>query len=350
MNPLQQNLNAVLYCLFWISRIRGFQRRWQQPRLRGPEWFFDTRVEPGFYRGHGRELLRRYALRMALPCVLDVIALTVVAFTHKSFWLLIATLVLVPVIHLNHLFNVATSQREARAYAVPDEVQTLPAIGLSLAPRRLRDFSNRTVEIVFALGSTLPFLVLAHIYRSVPGRHDAHMVFWIPSVYLYLQLGALLVKQIIVTWRAPLPLQQTAEHRDVRDQMRRYYLLMCDWNRGAAVVGIVLWPVILSLPRQRVTSFLNVWGALWLLLCMGGAVWIEFRRKQLAELAAKTRPIQLPTFMGTAARWPVCFEPGIPLLLLQSERGPSLNLANTAAYLALAYLVGMSALLLLAKR
>ena len=42
---------VILYVLFWVVRIRGCVRRGRQPRLRGPEWFFNVRVAPGFYEG-----------------------------------------------------------------------------------------------------------------------------------------------------------------------------------------------------------------------------------------------------------------------------------------------------------
>ena len=57
---------VMLYVFFWIVRIRGCIRRGNQPRLRGPEWFFNVQVRPGFYDGPGERLLRDYWIGTAL--------------------------------------------------------------------------------------------------------------------------------------------------------------------------------------------------------------------------------------------------------------------------------------------
>jgi hypothetical protein len=95
----------------------------------------------------------------------------------------------------------------------------------------------------------------------------------------------------------------------------------------------------------------KIWLGAWLVLTIAGAVWVEIRRKQLADMGAKVHPIRLPDLMGQAvqARWPVCFEPQVPMLVLKGGRGYSLNLANTATYLGTAYLIGMAGLLMLAR-
>src|SRR5581483_3977573 len=48
------------------ARIRGIFRRWQQPVLRGPEWFFNVHVRPDFYAGQGHKILRGYRMRMLM--------------------------------------------------------------------------------------------------------------------------------------------------------------------------------------------------------------------------------------------------------------------------------------------
>ncbi len=352
MNTLlaPKHFDILIYLVLWASRLRGFQRRWQQPHLRGPEWFFETPVQPGFYSGPGCALLRRYAWRMAIPCLIDVVTVAGFFLTRRGVWLLVATLVLAPVIHLNHLLNVARSEREALPWAVSEQTQPAPAVGFSLTPRRLRDYSNRTLEILFALGSLLPFLVLLHLYRT--GRHNARTIFWTPVVYLYLQLGILLIKHAIVTWRAPVPLIQSAEHVEIRATLRRYYLLTCDLNRAVAVTGIVFWPVLLSLPQRLFLPFRETWGAVWLVLLIAAAIWTEIRRKQLVNLNLKARPVRLPDLSGNrdAARWPLCWQPGIPMLVLKNDWGYSLNLGNTLTFIGMAYLAGMAVLLFVVKR
>jgi hypothetical protein len=73
--------------------------------------------------------------------------------------------------------------------------------------------------------------------------------------------------------------------------------------------------------------------------------------QQQYMVGVKTQPMRLPDLMGQAgmARWPVCFEPQVPLLVLKGGRGYSLNLANTATHWGTAYLIGMAGLLMLAR-
>ncbi len=58
---------VVFYAMFWPIRINGCVRRGRQPLLRGRDWFFDVRVEDGFYDGAGRTILRQYLAADADP-------------------------------------------------------------------------------------------------------------------------------------------------------------------------------------------------------------------------------------------------------------------------------------------
>jgi hypothetical protein len=350
-SQLQQYV-VLCYLLFWISRIRGVVRRVKQPHLRGSGWFFDVPVEADFYEGTGRRILRGYWLRMAIPFVLDVPALGMLLTGHTS-WLIWVILALVPVIHLNHLYNVSIAEQQAWQFAKVEEPQTAVAssVGLSLAPRRLKDYTNWPLEWVLGLATVAAALVLVHLYRAAPEKHSLRMVFWVPAFYLYLQLGILLIKRIIVAWRTPLPTAQTSEHREAKEATRRYYLLMCDWNRIAATVGIAFWPMSLSAPKAEFETLMKTSLGVWLALTIAGAVWVEIRRKQLAEMGLKARPVRMPDLIGQASmtRWPVCYQPEVPMLVLKGVRGYSLNLANTVMYLGAAYLIGMALLLILAR-
>jgi hypothetical protein len=347
-----QHYTVLVYVLFWASRIRGVIRRGKQPHLRGSGWFFNVPVPAGFYEAPGQRILRAYWLRMAIPFALDIPAIGMLLTGHTSWvpWVIVA---LVPIIHLNHLYNVNIAERQAWHFAKAEDTQAAitSTVGLSLTPRRLKDYTNWPLEWAIILATVAAALVLAHIYRTVPEKHNIRAVFWAPAFYLYLQLGILLVKRVIVTWSAPVPMAQTAEHTATRDAMRKYYLRMCDWNRIAATVGIVFCPLLLSAPKTKSELLMRIWLGSWLALSVAGAVWIEIRRKQLAEMGLKARPVRMPNLMGQAgiAKWPVCYQPELPMLVLQGARGYSLNLANTVAYLSVAYLTGMVFLLMLAR-
>jgi hypothetical protein len=68
----QTNFILIFYLFWWVSRIRGCFRRWPQPLLRGPEWFFNVPVEAGFYDGAGKTILLHYRMRMLIPFALDI--------------------------------------------------------------------------------------------------------------------------------------------------------------------------------------------------------------------------------------------------------------------------------------
>lgn len=347
-----QHYAVLVYVLFWVSRIRGVVRRGKQPHLRGPNWFFNVPVPAGFYEGPGRRILRGYWLRMAIPFALDIPAIGMLLTGYASWlpWLIVA---MVPIIYGNHMYNVNIAERQAWHYAKPEDAQAAvtSTVGLSLTPRRLKDYTNWPLEWVMAFATVAAGLVLAHIYWAAPEKPSIRGVFWAPAFYLYVQLGILFAKRVIVAWRAPVPMAQTAEHMAVRDAMRKHYLLMCDWNRIAATAGIVFCPVLLSVPKTESELLVKIWLGGWLAISIAGAVWTEIRRKQLAEMGLKVRPVRMPDLSGQAemTKWPVCYQPDLPMLVLQSARGYSLNLANTIAYLGAVYLVGLALLLMLAR-
>ena len=270
---LQQQYMVFCYLLLWASRIRGVVRRVRQPHLRGEGWFLDVPVEANFYQGPGRLILRGYWLRMAIPCVLDIPAVVMLLTGHTS-WLLWVILALVPAIHVNHLYNVNIAERQARQFArvAPALSAMSSTVGSSLTPRRLRNYTSWPLEWVLGLATAGAVLALVHVYHTSPQEHSLRLVFWVPGFYLYFQLGLLLVKRIIVAWRTPVPTVQTVEYTEAKEATRRYYLLMCDWNRIASTCGIVFWPILLSVPNAEFEILVKLWFGVWLVVTIAGAV------------------------------------------------------------------------------
>src|SRR5258708_27612619 len=138
----------IFYLVFWPIRINGCIRRGRQPQLRGPEWFLNLRVNPGFYSGEGKKLLHRYWLRMMLPFALDIPVATFLFVTGRYFYLNLLVVALAVVIHVNHMFNVQIAKRQARPFALEEAEQPVPSMVLSLKTRRLLDYTNRRLEII----------------------------------------------------------------------------------------------------------------------------------------------------------------------------------------------------------
>src|SRR5580658_891791 len=332
----------LFYLFWWGARIRGFFRRWPQPLLRGSEWFFNVHVQPGFYAGPGKKILHRYRMRMFIPFVLDipiVMAIFIPGYLQYFIWVLLAQ---AGVIHLNHVFSVDIAERQARRFAIADAEQPAAAISFSLQPRRLRDYTNPKVEWALVLSFLATFLWLLHYYFAAPQHHNLRQVFGVPVFYLYLQLGLLFVKQVIVAWRTPVPQTQAAEHIKAREETRKYYLLMCDLNRAAVAAATLFWPIVLTASPAASIRYRNLWIAVWVAITVVNGVWVEIKRKQLLKMALRARPVKLPDFLQQSeiARWPLCYQPSAPMLVLKGARGYSLNLANTLAQFGAVYLAG----------
>lgn len=134
-----------------------------------------------------------------------------------------------------------------------------------------------------------------------------------------------------------------------REETRKYYLRVCDWQRVAATAGIVFWAIKVSTSPAGLNRMTNIWIAGWILIAVVNTVWVEIRRKQLVKLALRARPVKLPDFLRQSeiARWPLCYQPSAPMLVLKGAHGYSLNLANRLAPIGAAYLAGLIALFVL---
>ena len=336
----------VMYVFFWAVRINGCIRRGLQPTRRGREWFFDVHVQPDFYTGAGKKILHRYWMRMLIPFAIDIPLALAIFVTGRFLYLNWLILGLCAVIHINHVFSVNVAERQARSLAVPDAEQPVTSVASSLRPRRLRDYTNPKLEWGVALSSLLALALLARYYFAEPDHHNLRLVFAVPAFLLYLQLGLLFVKRVVLAWRTPIPQEQVAEHMEAREEARRYYVRVCDWNRVAIAAALLFWPIEISASPANLGRLLSAWFAIWMVVSIVWFVWVEIRRQKLLTLALRARPVKLPDLLGQAeiAKWPVCYQPSAPMLILKGARGYSLNLANQLTHIGAAYVVGLVAL------
>jgi hypothetical protein len=338
----------MVYVLFMASRIHGCFRRWQQPLLRGPEWFFNVHVQPGFYQGAGKKILRAYWMRIFIPFALDIPFAIVAVVSGRYQWLGWLVLGSAALVHLNHSYSVDMAERQARPHAIPEE-EPVATVAFSLTPRRLRDYSNRKFEWILAICNLLSIALLVRYYFAALEHHNRQLVFWLPAYFFYVQLGFLLAKQMVVAWGGPLPQAQATEHMKVREETRKYYLKVCDWARASAAAALLMWPILLSASPEHFNRVYGIWLSALMAVNVIAAVWMEIKRKQLVKIGLSARPVKLPDFLHQSdiARWPVCYQPAAPMLVLRGARGYSLNMGNKLAYFAAAYLAGIIALLVL---
>jgi hypothetical protein len=342
---------AIFYIFFWVVRIRGCIRRGRQPLLRGPEWFFNVHVQPDFYTGAGKKILHRYWMRMLIPFVLDIpitMAIFLPRYLEYAPWLLIAQAVW---IHVNHVYSVDKAEREARPNAVAEAEQPVASVASSLTPRRLRDYTNPRVEWALALANIVALAWLLRYYLADPQHQNWRVVFGIPVFYLYVQVGMLFVKRVALAWRTPVPQAQAADYMEAREETRKYYLQMCDWFRAAAAAGILFWAIVIRTSPAGFDRLMRIWFAVWFLISVVGTVLVEIKRQQLVKVSLRARPVKMPDLLQQSeiARWPLCYQPSAPMLILKGARGYSMNLANTLAHLGAAYLAGLAMLFALLR-
>src|SRR5215471_17553398 len=196
---------VIAYLFIWGgARIRGCFRRWQQPLLRGQEWFFNVHVKPDFYSGPGKKILRRYWTRMFIPFAVEVpIATAIFISGHISYlaWLILG---IAAFVHVNHVFSVDLAERQARKFALPEAEEPVAAVVLSLKTRRVSDYSNRQVERFINFSTIIGIAWVVRDYLATPGHHSLQ-IFAGPALLLYAQAGFLLAKYVVVAWRSPVP-------------------------------------------------------------------------------------------------------------------------------------------------
>lgn len=183
-------------------------------------------------------------------------------------------------------------------------------------------------------------------------HHDLRLVFAGPVFLLYAELGLLFAKQLVLAWRSPIPPAQASAHIAAREETRKYYLAVCDFFRATLGASLLFWPIRLTVSPADRTVLVVSWLATWLLISVVATVWVEMKRKQLLALSLRACPEELPDFLEQSeiARWPVCYQPSAPMVILKGAHGYSLNLANKLTHLGAAYVAGLVALLALLPR
>jgi len=349
---MSSNQFMVVFYILWLAvRVRGCFRRWRQPLLRGQEWFFNVHVRPDFYSGAGKKILHGYWARMLMTLAVELpIAVAIFISGHFQYltWLVLGMGI---VVHVNHVFSVDLAERRARRLGILEDEQPSSVMVLSLKTRRLSDYSNRQVERFIVVSAILSIAWLVRYYFAAPEHHNLRLVFGEPALLLYMQLGLLLGKQVVLRWRSPLPQVQTEEHLHAREEARKLYLRVVDVNRILAAGMMLAWPFLLRTSDVDRRRFIMALLIALLVISAVLTVWQEIMRNRVLSAALRARPAKLPDFLGQAGApgWPLCYQPSAPMLVPKGARGYSVNLANTLAQLSVVYLAGFVALLILLR-
>src|SRR5262245_32295038 len=340
-------LAVALFLLrpFWLWRL------WRAPLKDGEGKFLGIEVEPGFYRKAGAILLRRYRVWLVAPLAMEALILMWLILSGR--WVLAIYEQIPAMVTLIILLNFTKLQfmERARLSATAAPAQSAQGVGLSLAPRRLRDHSNWTVEAVIIVLILLTLLWLAAQWLGwFPGRPNAGLIKTV-VFFLYMQAGVLLLKQVFVRWRMKFPLRRVDDYRRWRSAWLIYHLRVFDALR--LLLAVALWGLL------AFNSLKLWWGAEQgnrpgLALALGALLVYLFycvrERRRLEVVAREIKPIELikeypPPSAAPEGRFLAgglfYLNPDNPVILARSPQGLAINLANRGAYLWVAYLAGL---------
>lgn len=349
---------ASVVVLVWavrLSRVRGL---WRLPLRNGEEFFLAQRVGPGFYGegGAGADLLRRYRVCLFLPLVLDApLALWLVADGRYPLlvceqWVALILSVVV--------YNVLFAHFSARATILvgPEDERPATTLQLSMAPRRLRDHSHRSVELAIAACLLVSLAMLAFAEGLAEplagvGRLEARAVrrgelaaVWI----LYLQAGLLLLKLVFVRWRMPLPVRRTEDFRRWRGAWLGHHLKVFDATRVLCALLLLSMMAWLYL-RHAWPGVGAVGGVLWVMVVLAFTLFLQREGRRLAAVEREIKPIEL---VKEFPRQPIpegrflaggllYWSRDNPRVLVRSAQGIAINLGHASTYAWLGYFIGL---------
>lgn len=328
-------------------RLATLCRLWSLPLKHGDDHFLAQPVGPGFYRGDGSDLLRRYRRSLFIPLLLDAPLALWLVVTHRYYYLALEGFIgwILGII----IFNVMLTHFSYRAAAVagPAGEPPVTTVQLSMAPRRLRDHTNRAVEIVIAASLGLAVLMISRGFAndSHGNRGGIAVAIWVS----YMQFGLLLLKGVFVRWRMPLPARRTEEFRQWRSAWLGYHLKTFDAVRVALALSL--------LGSAAVKLFWDEWTRAIAIAAIGVAIlamalFIAYATRELRRVRAverelnpidlvkefPRRPVPAGRFLAGGLLYVNRDNPGV---IVRSQQGIAINLAHPTTYAWAAYLVGL---------
>jgi hypothetical protein len=348
---------ALVGALF-LLRLLWLWQLWRAPLKQGEGWFLGLEVEPGFYRRAGAGLLRRYRAWLVVPMALEAWILAALILSGRWVYAMYEQIPAVLLLLAWSTFTTYQFMARVRLLAPATTAAPVTGVQLSLAPRRLRDYTNWRVEAAI-IGLTLLALLwladpwlgsfLGRAQAAPPSARLLKLVVFI----LYLQAGVLLLKQLFVRWRMLLPLRRVEDYRRWRAAWLTYHLRVFDALRllmasalsgGLAFKTFERWwgsagmrPVGLGLALASV--------AVYTLYCLR-------EQRRLAVVAREIKPLDLIKEYPPASAMPVAegrfLAGGLfylnrhnPAILARSPQGLAINLAHWGTYLWVTYPLGL---------
>ena len=332
-----------LAALIFVVRLGALRRLWRLPLKYGADRFLGAPVAPGFYRGEGAALLRRYRGWLLVPPAADLAAALWLAATGRALALIYEQFVAMVLTSI--AYNSIAAHFATRALGAPPAEHAPTAVHLSMAPRRLRDYTNAPLEVMMGAAVVAALVLLA---RARTPNADGPPLPWVVWL-LYLQAGLLLLKRVFVRWRMRLPATRPEEFGRWRSAWLRYHLRVFDAMRAVFALALLfaaLWTV--GAPASAAVGF-AVTAVVWTGALVALTVYCTRERRRLAAVEREVQPVR---FVGDFPPPPVATgrfvaggllylgrdEPGV---LVRGASGLALNLANVSTYVWAGYLLGL---------
>lgn len=346
--------------LMFLSRLHLVYLCWSAPLKHGTGFFLGSPVGADFYQGAGKALLKRYRASLFVPLAADAPVVAWLLLVHRHTFLSLEQVV--ACVASQVVYNVMAVHFAIRAADLcgTQGEQTVKAVQLSMAPRRLRDHTKLAVELVIAGALVGDAALLWHAYRlshAVGTTHDAAHVFrgvLVLAIWmLYWQIGALLLKSVFVRWRMPLPMNRTEDFKRWRAAWLNSNLNTLDAVRMLTAV-VLPWATAWMVYQRRwsLPAMIGVASGSLLIL----AVYMVYLMRVQRRLKAAEKELKPVEMVKEFPRRPVAegrflaggllyFNRENPYLLVRSPQGVAINLSHPGTYAWTAYFAGLLALI-----
>lgn len=342
--------------LLFAGRLRTLQRVWRLPLKNGEGFFLAQQVGPDFYRSAGAPLFRRYHISALIPVLLDAPLVAWLLLTKRYVALELEQVLALVVSIAAYNLMLAHFSALAAFLCFDQGEPRATTLQLSMAPRRLRDYTIPAIEFVIGGTTLLALAMLARCYALSLTENANHFIFgalrggnvltvWV----LYWQLGFLLLKVLFIRRRMPLPANRTEDFRRWRMAWLTHKLRIFDAVRVFCALSLLLGMTWITYgrgwPRMGQLILLVVSAAVILMY----AVYVAREERRLAATEKELKPVEMAEAFP---RIPVAegfffaggllyFNSDNPWVLVRSAKGVALNLAHRTTHIAAAYLTGL---------
>jgi uncharacterized membrane protein len=360
-------LLAIVYAMLLLCDLGIARYLWSLPVVRGQEAFFGRRINPDSYREQGREILRRYRAWLAG-------AVIVVEMTALLFVILRPGLLQTTVVRLGAFMLVAAAgfaiyvgfSGKTMAYEISEP--DLPIVS-SLKTRRFSDYTSVPFEILTAIGTIAPILLIAYYYPSLSlqphGLDEAGGVRWmhksptqvfaIPAIVLYLQGMLPILRVGMVRAGIALPGEHTQDYLRLKEGAVRLTVKLWRWFSAMLVlVSLISLQAILVTP-SRANLMRNAITVIGIAIGVSSMIAVSSIFKALQTINCKLKSLTGHVYVarpGDAGRFRAgglfYHNSNNPALFVESPLGSgyTLNFGNTWSWLVAAYLASPPLVLL----